>query len=582
MYRYHVNLSIRTTASKKRRQRALVMQGGGALGAYETGVYRVLYTQISESLKGQNRVNENVFDVIAGTSIGAINAAIITSHVLKNKELHSSWNQLRCWEGSGDKLEEFWTDQIASEPELWRTSYNTYYPRWNEDREYWRQKYPQIATPEAARRYFSAKASLYGGAKNVLKPRVGQFPAYDKKFFDDSRLDDINNLWFRYSNYPLKQSIRKYISPKLMTSPDNNEPRLLVCSVDVEEGETVVFDSYSNKSEYGEYNKQTKQCAYTLNYEQGLMVEHILASASIPLLFDYQWIPKDYDYHKYDQGQEQDDDDPTHKSFRPFWDGGLLSNTPTRELISEHKLFWEKNTTLSSGKSIFEMRKEAEDDESKREQYRKELFDLLWKEMVTRARAAASAATTTTTTRQRSARIEDRQHHFSDELKADDLDIFIVNLWPAKEKPLPLNDYDLTKDRTIDIINYDKTEYDLKVATLVTDYIDLARDLIRRLAKDAIADNGQEEAKRKEAARTILLNDSKKASKFRDGMSRTYLDLLIGRFDVKETFRIERREDNENSISNKWTDLSHQTIEQLIKQGKEDASKKIDEKPITL
>jgi NTE family protein len=411
---------------------------------------------------------------------------------------------------------------------------------------------------------------------------VGQFPAYDKKFFDDSRLDDINNLWFRYSNYPLKQSIRKYISPKLMTSPDNNEPRLLVCSVDVEEGETVVFDSYSNKSEYGEYNKQTKQCAYTLNYEQGLMVEHILASASIPLLFDYQWIPKDYDYHKYDQGQEQDDDDPTHKSFRPFWDGGLLSNTPTRELISEHKLFWEKNTTLSSGKSIFEMRKEAEDDESKREQYRKELFDLLWKEMVTRARAAASAATTTTTTRQRSARIEDRQHHFSDELKADDLDIFIVNLWPAKEKPLPLNDYDLTKDRTIDIINYDKTEYDLKVATLVTDYIDLARDLIRRLAKDAIADNGQEEAKRKEAARTILLNDSKKASKFRDGMSRTYLDLLIGRFDVKETFRIERREDNENSISNKWTDLSHQTIEQLIKQGKEDASKKIDEKPITL
>jgi hypothetical protein len=120
------------------------------------------------------------------------------------------------------------------------------------------------------------------------------------------------------------------------------------------------------------------------------------------------------------------------------------------------------------------------------------------------------------------------------------------------------------------------------VATHVTDYIDLARDLIRQLAKDAIADNGQEEAKRKEAARKILLNDSKKASKFRDGMSRTYLDLLIGRFDVKETFRIERREDNENSISNKWTDLSHQTIEQLIKQGKEDASKKIDEQPITL
>jgi NTE family protein len=564
-------LSITTTASKKRKQRALVMQGGGALGAYEAGVYRVLYTRISESLKGQNRVNENVFDIIAGTSIGAINAAIITSHVLKNKELHSSWNQLRCWEGSEDKLEEFWTDQIASEPELWRTSYNTYYPRWNEDREYWRQQYPQIATPEAARRYFSAKASLYGGAKNVLKPRVGQFPAYDKKFFDDSHLDDINNLWFRYSNYPLKQSVKKYVSERLKTNFASNEPRLLICSVDVEEGETVVFDSYSDKSEYGEYNNETKQYTHTLNYEEGVMVEHILASASIPLLFDYQWIPKDYDYQKYDLGEEQDKDDPTHKNFRPFWDGGLLSNTPIRELINEHKIFWEKNTLLGNGKSIFGMRKEAVDDECKREQYGKELFGLFWEEMVTKAKAAAR------TTTRRSGREDSQQA--ADELKADDLDIFIVNLWPTKETPLPLDDYDLTKDRTLDIINYDKTKYDLKAATFVTDYIELARDLVQQLAKDAISGNGQEEIKR-ETARKILLNDSKTVSKFREGTRRTYLDLLIGRFDIKEPFKIERKEDNKTSISNKWTDLSSRTIKQLIEQGKKHALEEIDKKPI--
>lgn len=573
----------KTTAAKKKRiQRALVMQGGGSLGAYEAGVYRVLCEKISAGLESSNRTDENVFDIIAGTSTGAINAAIIISHVLKNKELHPTWTQLQCWEGSADKLEKFWTDQIACEPELWRTSYHVYYPRWNEDREYWRQKYPQIATPEAARRYFSAKAFLYGGAKNVLEPREGQFPAYDKKFFDDSRLDDINNLWFCYSNYPLKQSIRKYVLPKLKTSPDNNEPRLLVCSVDVEEGETVVFDSYSKKSEYGEYNNETKQYAYTLNYKEGLMVEHILASASIPLLFDYQWIPKDYDYQNEVQVQEQDDDyDPTHKNFRPFWDGGLLSNTPTRELIDQHKVFWEKNTWLSNGKSIFGMRKEAEGDESKREQYGKVLFDLFWNEMVvvTKARGDVAATTTTTTTR-RSGRGK-RQQQSLDELKADDLDIFIVNLWPAKEKPLPLDDYDLTKDRTFDIINYDKTEYDLKVATLVTDYIELARDLIQQLTKDAIAGNRQEEeGKIKEAVRNILLNDSKTVSKFRDQTPRTYLDLLIGRFDVKEKFRIERREDNKNTISNKWTDLSHQTIRQLIDQGKEDALDGITKEPI--
>jgi NTE family protein len=97
------------------------------------------------------------------------------------------------------------------------------------------------------------------------------------------------------------------------------------------------------------------------------MVEPVMASASIPLLFDYQWVPKDYDYQKYAAGEEQDEDDPAHKNFRAFWDGGLLSNTPVRELINEHKVFWEKNTPLRNGKSIFEMRREAAADERKRE-----------------------------------------------------------------------------------------------------------------------------------------------------------------------------------------------------------------------
>jgi len=44
----------------------------------------------------------------------------------------------------------------------------------------------------------------------------------------------------------------------------------------------------------------------------------------------------------------------------------MLSNTPIRELISEHKLFWERKSSISNGKSKFEMREEAEDNESKR------------------------------------------------------------------------------------------------------------------------------------------------------------------------------------------------------------------------
>ena len=394
---------------------------------------------------------------------------------------------------------------------------------------------------------------MYGGAGNILQPIEGQFPLYDNKFFDNNRLEDINNLWFRFSNYPLRQSIKKYVLENLKTEFDNNEPRLLICSVDVEEGETVVFDSYSDKSRYA-YDKLKKQYKHTIKYTKGIMVEHILASACIPLLFDYLWVRKDDD------------------KSRPFWDGGLLSNTPIGELISKHQIFWEMKTTISNGKSISEMREEAEDNGSKRQQYSKELFDVFWKEMMTRVRTAAADP-------RRSGREEPQQPE--SELKADDLDVFVVNLWPRKETPLPSDDYDLTKDRMFDIMNYDKTEYDLKVATFVTDYIELARDLIQQLAKDVIGGGGQEGVK-KEAARKILLNDSKTKSKFRDGRPRTYLDLLIGRFDVNEKLRIERTEENQTTISNKWTDLSHETISKLIEQGEQDALGEIEKKPITL
>lgn len=75
-----------TTAVPQKKQRALIFQGGGALGAYEAGVYRVLYDWISKNIGNKD---ENFFDVIAGTSIGALNGAIIVSHVLEKKKMVS-------------------------------------------------------------------------------------------------------------------------------------------------------------------------------------------------------------------------------------------------------------------------------------------------------------------------------------------------------------------------------------------------------------------------------------------------------------------------------------------------------------
>jgi NTE family protein len=57
------------------KQRELVFQGGGALGAYEAGAFKAIYNHIIEK-EGEGTV-DRMFDVVAGTSIGAINATLL-------------------------------------------------------------------------------------------------------------------------------------------------------------------------------------------------------------------------------------------------------------------------------------------------------------------------------------------------------------------------------------------------------------------------------------------------------------------------------------------------------------------------
>jgi NTE family protein len=65
-------------STPKQKETVLVMQGGGSLGAYECGVCKVLVKHDIE------------FDIIAGTSIGAINAAIIAAGYTKEDGIRSS------------------------------------------------------------------------------------------------------------------------------------------------------------------------------------------------------------------------------------------------------------------------------------------------------------------------------------------------------------------------------------------------------------------------------------------------------------------------------------------------------------
>jgi Patatin-like phospholipase len=76
---------IQMETKKMRPHRALVLQGGGALGAYEAGVFKALMEKITKEDETNGEINRPLFDIVAGSSIGAANAAILVSYVVQNK-----------------------------------------------------------------------------------------------------------------------------------------------------------------------------------------------------------------------------------------------------------------------------------------------------------------------------------------------------------------------------------------------------------------------------------------------------------------------------------------------------------------
>jgi NTE family protein len=299
-----------------------------------------------------NNNKKNIFDIVAGTSIGAINAAIIVSHVIENSGR---------WEGCSQKLLDFW-EHVSSSPDL--ISYWPFWPNWPFfwDEKLWMKIWDQrgkwdhdIATGEAARRYYSAKEFLTNGAP--------QFFTKPRKINDDRFLDDLlpfpGNVWYKYSNRPLKESIEKYIA-KFPIATEEEQPRLLLITVDVMTGATVTFDSYPWPNEDGKgdreeegdeirrykYGNPDPDYNFEIDYSKGIMPEHILASASVPVNFDYTHVPTKYDYSSSFSTMRDYSNVACDKKTRCFWDGGLLSNSPLRELISEHQLFWRAKNKL--------------------------------------------------------------------------------------------------------------------------------------------------------------------------------------------------------------------------------------------
>jgi NTE family protein len=81
----------------------LVLQGGGALGSYQAGVYEALAS------------SEYLPDWVAGISIGAINAAIIAGNAPENrlKRLRSFWDGITAHTS-------IWPAALVGSPALWQ------------------------------------------------------------------------------------------------------------------------------------------------------------------------------------------------------------------------------------------------------------------------------------------------------------------------------------------------------------------------------------------------------------------------------------------------------------------------------
>lgn len=174
----------------------LVLQGGGSLGAYECGVYKALY---------QKKIK---FDILAGSSIGAINASIICAAQNESKDASSIladfWSEL-----SEDRGTQVW-------PFLPIFGYNI---------------------PDKLMAYLSSLYSVMLGNNNAFIPR---WFLWDTENYFPFRWN------FLYDTAPLKRTLKKYINFKALekqTQNKNDLARLIISATDVQKGQPVVFDN---------------------------------------------------------------------------------------------------------------------------------------------------------------------------------------------------------------------------------------------------------------------------------------------------------------------------------------------------
>ena len=240
-------------------ENVLVMQGGGSLGAFACGVYKAL-------------VKQNVrIDIVAGTSIGAVNAAIIVG----SKSAHPEQD-----------LENFWLEIAASNfqiiPDMFTYDWDV-------------QTGSYIAKKISAA---SVNATFFGIPKMFIPKwdwwsKRCKYSKYVLK--KDQQSSDPRSWTYLYDHSPLGDTLERYIDYKKLNLAATKEElpsvlRLIITAVDVLTAKPLIFD----------------------NTQVEIKTQHILASTGYPI-YGFPWVEVDEDLYG--------------------WDGSLLSSTPIREVL---------------------------------------------------------------------------------------------------------------------------------------------------------------------------------------------------------------------------------------------------------
>jgi NTE family protein len=187
-------------------ENVLVLQGGGSLGAFGCGVFKAL-------------VNNNIkLDIVAGTSIGSLNAAIIAG----SKGDHPEQN-----------LEQFWLELADGNNTNICSGINSHnFP-------FIEQLPPEFPlTLLRAKSILSFYCSAFYGNEKVFEPRWSL-----ANYFKDPQYFSPDKWTYLYDHSPLIKTLEKYIDYNKLQPNGKPNSRLVMTAVNVLTSEPLVFDS---------------------------------------------------------------------------------------------------------------------------------------------------------------------------------------------------------------------------------------------------------------------------------------------------------------------------------------------------